>query len=138
MNIKKAFTLVELLIVAMVIGILVAIMVLSGSQATTTAKANNILNDMRHIRDAARMYFWDNPDIYNDPEKANDPPNINDLGDYIERFETKEKIYEIKPDNGQWKVEATVEDDEVREKIVLKAAKNELTVSGNRILMLIK
>ena len=107
-------------------------------QATTTAKASNILSDMRHIRDAARMYFWDNPDIYNDPEKANDPPNINDLGDYIERFETKEKIYEIKPDNGQWKVEATVEDEGVREKIVLKAAKNELTVSGNRILMLIK
>ncbi|MBR0076342.1 MAG: prepilin-type N-terminal cleavage/methylation domain-containing protein, partial [Synergistaceae bacterium] len=55
MNIKKAFTLVELLIVVCVIGILVAITVLSGSQATTTAKANNILNDMRHIRDAARM-----------------------------------------------------------------------------------
>ena len=137
MNIKKAFTLVEVLVVCTVIGILVAFMTLSSTASTTTAKANNILNDMRHIRDAARMFYWDNPDKFKeDPDYV---PKIEDLGDYIERFDTKEKIYEIKPDNGQWKVEATVEDDEVREKVVLKATKeDELTVSGNRILMFIK
>ena len=122
MNIKKAFTLVELLIVAMVIGILVAIMTLSGSQATTTAKASNILSDMRHIRDAARMYFWDNPDT--------SAPELKDLKNYIERFEAKETdIYENKireNESGQWFLVATPDDERVREKIAKKVAKDEI------------
>ncbi|MBQ6773618.1 MAG: type II secretion system protein [Synergistaceae bacterium] len=60
----KGFTLVELLIVIVVIGILSAMMMLSSSEAVSTAKATKIIADMRNLKTAALAYFADNVDTY--------------------------------------------------------------------------
>ncbi|MBQ6773622.1 MAG: type II secretion system protein [Synergistaceae bacterium] len=61
---SKGFTLVELLIVIVVIGILSAMMMLSSSEAVSSAKATAIVSDMRNIKTAALAYFADHPDDY--------------------------------------------------------------------------
>lgn len=57
---RKGFTLVELLIVIVVIGILSAMMMLSSNEAVTTARANNIASNLRNLKTAALAYWADN------------------------------------------------------------------------------
>ena len=71
-NIKrKGFTLVELLIVIVVIGILSAMMMLSSTEAVTSARASNIVSNLRNFKTAAMaMYvdYLDNMDQCKTPE----------------------------------------------------------------------
>lgn len=55
----KGFTLVELLIVIIIIGILAGMMMLSTGAATDTAEATRIVSDMRNVKAACIMYFLD-------------------------------------------------------------------------------
>ena len=62
-NIKrKGFTLVELLIVIVVIGILSSMMMMSSTEATTSARASNIVSNLRNLKTAALAYYTDNLD----------------------------------------------------------------------------
>ncbi|MDO5563127.1 MAG: prepilin-type N-terminal cleavage/methylation domain-containing protein [Synergistaceae bacterium] len=56
----KGFTLVELLIVIIIIGILAGMMMLSTGAATDKAEATKIVSDMRNIKTGALLYFLDN------------------------------------------------------------------------------
>ena len=56
----KGFTLVELLIVIIIIGILAGMMMLSTGSATDKAEATKIVSNMRNIKSAALMYYADN------------------------------------------------------------------------------
>ena len=59
---RKGFTLVELLIVIVVIGILSAMMMLSSTEAVTSARASNIVSNLRNFKTAALAYYVDNMD----------------------------------------------------------------------------
>ena len=60
--IRKAFTLVELLIVIVVIGVLATMLMLSSTEAVTTAKASNIVANLTQIRKAVIAWYIDNLD----------------------------------------------------------------------------
>ena len=61
---RKGFTLVELLIVIVVIGILSAMMMLSSTEAVASAKANNIVSNLRNMKTAVLSYYADNMDLF--------------------------------------------------------------------------
>ena len=59
---RKGFTLVELLIVILVIGILSAMMMLSSTEAVTSAQASNIISNLRNLKTAALALYVDKLD----------------------------------------------------------------------------
>ena len=59
---KKGFTLVELLIVIVVIGVLSAMMMLSSTEAVSSAKASNIISNLRNLKTAVLSWYTDNLD----------------------------------------------------------------------------
>ena len=77
--IRKAFTLVELLIVIVVIGVLAAMFMLSSTEAVTSAKAATIIANLTNLRTALTSWYIDNIDrirfegnyFYFDNEKYN-------------------------------------------------------------------
>ena len=59
---RKGFTLVELLIVIVVIGILSSMMMMSSTEAVTSAKASNIVANLRNLKTAALAFYIDSLD----------------------------------------------------------------------------
>lgn len=59
---RNGFTLVELLIVIVVIGVLSAMMMLSSSESVSTAKATNIINNLQILKRATVAWYADNRD----------------------------------------------------------------------------
>ena len=60
MRMRKGFTLLEMLIVIVTLGILSAVMLLSSLEAVSTADANNIINNMQQIKVAVYAWYKDN------------------------------------------------------------------------------
>ncbi|MBR1672417.1 MAG: type II secretion system protein [Fretibacterium sp.] len=64
MKARKGFTLAELLIVIVVIGILMSGMLLSGSSATSSARALSIVSDLRVMKQAVLLMYIDSMDHF--------------------------------------------------------------------------
>ncbi|NLB21767.1 MAG: prepilin-type N-terminal cleavage/methylation domain-containing protein [Clostridium sp.] len=73
---SKGFTLVELLIVIIIIGILAGMMMLSTGGATAKAEATKIVSDMRNMKAAAIMVYADSNAW---------PTHINSLDNYLDQ-----------------------------------------------------
>ena len=81
------FTLVELLIVIMIIGILAGLVMLAVSSAQDTAEATRVINDLRALKSAAQMYYVDTGSW---PNEGNIPPGrvsqfYSDIFSYLDR-----------------------------------------------------
>lgn len=109
---KKGFTLVELLIVIIIIGILAGMMMLSTGSAKDKAEATKIVSNMRTIKSAALMYYADNgkwPAVTS---------ALDDVSKYLDSSPDA-GVYSIKEGaaSGDLSVEAIVSDSGVRTKL---------------------
>lgn len=82
---RKGFTLVELLIVIIIIGILAGAMMLVAGASRDSAEASRIISDLRSVKAAALMMLTDNPtgftaDMWDD---LNDDPSP--INKYLDR-----------------------------------------------------
>ena len=80
----RGFTLVELLIVIVIIGILAGSLLLVMGSGTDKANATKIVSDMRTLKAAALMYYADNSPDW--------PGSIEDLKEYLDRDPDSSKI----------------------------------------------
>lgn len=108
-SVRRGFTLVELLIVIVVIGILSAMMMISATEVMASAKANNIIVGLKQWKKAALAWYTDNIDkvdengrirseyaIYHDSAGlSNFAENVkpSDLVKYLGNFKAKEPEY---------------------------------------------
>lgn len=86
--IRKGFTLVELLIVIVVIGILSAMMIFSSTEAVSSAKAAKIIGDMTNLRKATMSWYVDNIDRVKE-RKSSDGKNK----EYKFEIKGKEEVF---------------------------------------------
>ncbi|MBQ7196416.1 MAG: type II secretion system protein [Synergistaceae bacterium] len=82
---RKGFTLVELLIVIVVIGVLSAMMMLSSTEAVSSAKAATIISDMRVLKTAVLEWYMDNLDKVKKNSKGEYKINDKYIGDYFSK-----------------------------------------------------
>ena len=95
---RQGFTLVELLIVIVVIGILSAMMMLSSNEAVSSAKAAKIISDLRNLKTAVLAWYADNLDYV----ESSNFTNLNDNSADILKYLGKEGIkgdYEFSDNN---------------------------------------
>ena len=98
---RKGFTLVELLIVIVVIGILSAMMMLSSTEAVSSAKASNIVTNLRNLKTAALACYVDSLDYFASADKV---PTINDVVKYLNNGSELPEAgnYDIVNKDGDW------------------------------------
>jgi len=75
---RSGFTLVELLIVIIIIGILAGAMLLVAGSGTDSAEATKVISNLRGLKSAALLYYADNS---SNPTE----PTIADLEKYMDR-----------------------------------------------------
>ena len=76
--VRKGFTLVELLIVIVLVGMLSAMMMISSSDSVTSAQRAEIVGNLRTMRVGALAMYAENPKKYD-----TDPPSKEDLARYM-------------------------------------------------------
>lgn len=128
MKMRKGFTLVELLIVIVIIGVLAAAMLLSTGSATASAKASTIISDLRSMKSAILLLYADSMDnmpAVNTLITANGAEGLKKYIDNAEKYKTTAG-YEIAESGGKWFIgydtdKLGSDKGEVREKLADKA-----------------
>jgi general secretion pathway protein G len=76
MQAKRGFTLVEILIVVVILGILAAIVIPQFTQASTEAKTNSLCSDLQTLRSQIELYKVQHNDVA--PNAGDGDPNFHD------------------------------------------------------------
>ena len=58
-RVRNGFTLVELLIVIVVIGVLASMLIVEAAEMESTSKATQIVNNLKQLQTAAMSWYWD-------------------------------------------------------------------------------
>jgi len=70
MRVKSGFTLVEILIVVVILGILAAIVIPQFTNASTEAKTNSLMSNLQTVRSQIQLYKVQHNDLLPAPEEA--------------------------------------------------------------------
>ncbi len=74
---QSGFTLIEMLIVVIVLGILAMIIIPQISVSTDDAKLSTLQTNLGSLRSAVELYYHQHDSKYPGPRKPTDPPNCN-------------------------------------------------------------
>ncbi|MEM7681899.1 MAG: type II secretion system protein [Planctomycetota bacterium] len=94
----RAFTLVEILIVVVILGILAAIVVPQFADATTGASQTAFVNNVRSFAQASEAYYHEFGEYFEDAGTGNAPVMLG-------RYHTPEEWESLTPIGGQWDAE---------------------------------
>ncbi len=103
---NSAFTLVEILIVVIILGILAAIVIPQFSQASSDARANALSSDLQTVRSQLELYKVQHLDSYpaaatfvslmtsrsNSAGTVGTDPNLFPYGPYLQKFPTNQFV----------------------------------------------
>ena len=136
-SMRKGFTLVELLIVIVVIGVLSAMMMLSSTEAVSSARAADIISDLRNLKTATLAWYADNLDTVESKKGSMGDYKGTDSKDVLKYLGTEKlagpyTFVETGSDNAyEWFVKCDITDAKVAEK--LDARKSSVGILGSSV-----
>ena len=97
---RKGFTLVEMLIVIVVIGVLSSMMMISSTESINSAKASDIITSLNNIKIAALAHYVDSFDEYNKTTPAT--LDIANIKPYLNNGSSLPSEYGVESNNKLW------------------------------------
>ena len=91
MKAKKGFTLVEILIVVVILGILAAVVIPQFTEASTEAKTSSLCTDLQSVRSQIELYKVQHNDNF--PGVANGAMHPSGIGDIVAALTSKTDVY---------------------------------------------
>lgn len=130
---SKGFTLVELLIVIIIIGILAGMMMLATGSATDKANATKIVSNLRNVKAATIMYYADHNEWPAENVQAN---SSSDITKYLDQSVSNDYKY-VSSDGKLW-IQASTQSDGIKKILTSMASNSSISVDGNGVRMPIK
>ena len=129
-NCRKGFTFIEFLIVITMLGVLSEVMMLTKSEAISSAKAGSIINNLRNIKFVVSTRYADSMDVYISEPDSNLPNEINKhiskyLGGDAEDLDNYYITVDKNANKNSWWICYNNVTDDIRHKLINKGLKSE-------------